>query len=170
MKKQLSDVICELHVPSFEVAKQFYGDLGFNVLWERKPTEKTKGYMVMKRDQSVLCFYCGTNEVYDHSYFKQFPSETKRGYAVEIVIPIQGLELLYKKIYKKYSSQIFSAFERRFYYPDFRIVDPFGFYLRFVEKYNWVDTRNPDGSPKPEYKKEAEMFVELMRKGTNKQS
>lgn len=40
--------------------------------------------------------------------------------------------------------------------------DPFGFYLRFVERYNWVDTRNSDGSPKPEFVKEAEMYKKLI--------
>ncbi|MBI2641018.1 hypothetical protein HYW87_00255 [Candidatus Roizmanbacteria bacterium] len=49
------------------------------------------------------------------------------------------------------------------------MVDPFGFYLRFVERYNWVDTRNSDGSPKPEFIKEATMYKKLMKKGQPKE-
>jgi len=30
---------------------------------------------------------------------------------------------------------------------DFRMVDPFGFYLRFVERYNWVDGKDKEGNP-----------------------
>ncbi len=48
-----------------------------------------------------------------------------------------------------------------------RIKDPFGFYLRFVERYNWIDTRNPAGIPKPEFIKEAELYKDLMEKGHN---
>lgn len=47
MKKLLSDVMIELHVPDFELTKKFYGDLGFKVVWEKKP-EQRKGYLVMK--------------------------------------------------------------------------------------------------------------------------
>jgi len=164
MKKQLSDIICELHIPNFETAKKFYGDLDFKVVWERKPTDKIEGYMVMKRGNSVFSFYSGTNKVYDHTYFKKFPKNTKRGYGIEIIIPINGIYFFYKKVEKKYSKQILSSLKKRFYYPDFRMTDPFGFYLRFVERYNWVDTRNPDGNPKKEFIEETKMYHELMDK------
>ncbi len=41
--------LIELHIPDFEVAKEFYGKLGFKVAWERKP-EGFKGYLVLKRE------------------------------------------------------------------------------------------------------------------------
>lgn len=40
-------------MPDFEKVKEYYGNLGFEVVWERKP-EGPKGYLVMKMDQNVL--------------------------------------------------------------------------------------------------------------------
>ena len=95
-KKLVSDIMIELHVPDFELTKKFYGDLGFQVVWERKPNEK-KGYMVMRSGDSILNFFCGNEQVYEQFYFSQFPKDTKRGYAIEIVIPCDDIGSLYKK-------------------------------------------------------------------------
>lgn len=160
--------MCELHVPNFEVAKQFYGDLGFDVVWERKSTDKTEGYMVMRKKTSVLCFYSGTTKVYEHSYFRKFPKDTKRGYAVEIVIPVDDVKSFYKTVQELHKDMIVIPLTERFYYPDFRMIDPFGFYLRFVERYNWVDTRNPDGSPKANRSDEIAKYKKLMTVGQPK--
>ncbi len=48
-----NNLLIELHVPNFETAKDFYGKLGFKVVWERKPAEK-KGYLVLKRNQTIF--------------------------------------------------------------------------------------------------------------------
>jgi predicted lactoylglutathione lyase len=40
MTNLTTDIQLELHVPDFELVKKFYGDLGFEVVWERKPQEK----------------------------------------------------------------------------------------------------------------------------------
>ena len=53
-----TDVFVELHVPDFEKGKEFYGKLGFGVVWEREKVEN-KGYLVMRRGASVLNFFCG---------------------------------------------------------------------------------------------------------------
>lgn len=140
MKKLTSDILIELHVPNFKKTKRFYKDLGFKTVWERKPNEK-KGYLVMRRGSSILNFYCGNNQVYNQTYFKRFPKNTRRGYAVEIIIPIDGIETFYKRIHKKYKSKIFEPLRLRFTKLDFRMVDPFGFYLRFVERYDWVNKK-----------------------------
>ena len=63
-----TDVFVELHVPDFEKVKEFYGKLGFGVVWEREKVEN-KGYLVMRRGASVLNFFCGTEEVFNHDYF-----------------------------------------------------------------------------------------------------
>lgn len=60
----LSSIIMELHVPNFDVAKQFYGKLGFVEVWSYPPKDQS-GYMVMQRGDSVLAFFCGNEEVYN---------------------------------------------------------------------------------------------------------
>lgn len=37
---QQNNSLIELHIPDFELAKNFYGKLGFNVIWEREPEDK----------------------------------------------------------------------------------------------------------------------------------
>lgn len=141
MAKLLSDILVELHVPDFKTAKKFYSSLGFKVVWEKKPKER-EGYLVMRRGSSIINFYCGNYHVYLQSYFKRYPCNTKRGYAVEIIVPIDDIERYYKKISTKYKSKIVGQLEKRFDKLDFRMVDPFGFYLRFVERYDWVNRKN----------------------------
>ncbi|MBI2545003.1 MAG: hypothetical protein HYW22_00160 [Candidatus Aenigmarchaeota archaeon] len=81
MKPVQNDILLELHIPDFKKAKQFYRKLGFRVVWERKP-EDEKGYLVMKRDNCIICFWPGNQKVYEQPYFKRFPRSTKRGYGV----------------------------------------------------------------------------------------
>lgn len=145
MQRLVSDVMIELHVPDFELAKKFYGDLGFEVVWERKPFEK-KGYMVMRKGDTILNFFCGNENVYDQTYFKQFPKDTKRGYGVEIIIPLDDIEEFYKNVEQKYKKQIIEPLQKRYDKLDFRMLDPFGFYLRFVERYDWVNGRDKEGN------------------------
>lgn len=134
-----------IHVPDFEVTKKFYGDIGFQVVWERKPEER-KGYMVMRNGDSILNFYCGNEHVYEQPYFKRFPKETSRGYAVEIVIPCDDIKLIYEKVEQNYKENIVEPLMKRFDKLDFRMLDPFGFYLRFVERYDWVNGRDKEGN------------------------
>ncbi|PIU76360.1 hypothetical protein COX95_02690 [bacterium CG_4_10_14_0_2_um_filter_33_32] len=146
MNKLVSDMMLELHVPDFELTKKFYGDLGFEVVWEKKPEER-KGYMVMRNKGSILNFYCGNDHVFEQTYFRRFPKDTNRGYAVEIVIPHDDISALYKKVFNKYKNLVVEPLQIRFDRLDFRMVDPFGFYLRFVERYNWVDGKDKEGNP-----------------------
>jgi catechol 2,3-dioxygenase-like lactoylglutathione lyase family enzyme len=145
MSNLVSDILIELHVPDFEATKKFYGELGFGVVWEKKPEER-KGYMVMRNGTSILNFYCGNEHVYEQTYFRKYPKETKRGYAVEVVIPSGNIKKLYAKVEKKYKNLIVAPLEKRFDKLDFRMVDPFGFYLRFVERYDWVNGRDKNGN------------------------
>jgi len=146
MKKLLSDVMIELHVPDFKKAKKFYSDLGFKVVWERNSENPTAGYLVMRNNTSVINFYCGSKDVYNHLYFKNFPKTTPRGYAVEIIIPVEKIENFYKSFCLKYKQYVVKSLSHIHSHSDFRIIDPFGFYLRFVEKYNWVDGRDKYGN------------------------
>lgn len=129
-----SDVVLELHVPDFEKVKEFYGKLGFRIVWERKP-EGMKGYLVMKKNSNILCFWAGNEEIYNHPYFKQFSKQTKRGYGVEIVIFVKNIEKYYEKV-KKFAKVVEELTTQPWGDKDFRIEDPFGFYLRFSSPYN----------------------------------
>lgn len=135
-----NDILLELHVPDFEIAKDFYSKLGFGVVWERKP-EAEKGYLVLKRGNNILCFWPGNEKVYEQSYFKQFPANTKRGYGIEIVIMVEEIELFYANT-KKFVKVVEELKVKPWGLKDFRIEDPFGYYLRFTEPHNILDDSN----------------------------
>jgi len=132
-----NEIYLELHVPDFEITKGFYERLGFAVVWEHKPNQK-KGYLVMRRKNSILCFWPGNEKVYDQSYFKKFPRNTIRGYGVEIVIPIEGVETFYEQT-KIFANIVDTLKIQPWGLKDFRIIDPFGYYLRFTEPHDVLD-------------------------------
>jgi len=135
-----NNTLVELHVPDFGVVKDFYSKLGFRIVWERKP-EDYKGYLVMEGGGNILCFYCGNEKVYDNLYFKKFPKETKKGYGVEIVIMIKDIEDFYKKV-KEFANVTEKLIIQPWGLKDFRIEDPFGYYLRFTEPHDILDKDN----------------------------
>jgi uncharacterized glyoxalase superfamily protein PhnB len=126
-----TDIFLELHVPNFEKVIKFYSKLGFKVLW------RSEDYLVMKRGKSILNFYSETTEVYNHSYFGKFSKKTKRGYAIEIIIPIDNIKKFYNKV-KRFMKVVEPLKLKKWGRWDFRIEDPFGFYIRFTERYDWV--------------------------------
>ena len=127
----LTDVYIELHVPNFKRAIEFYSRLGFKLLW------RTEDYLVMKRKRSVLNFYGGSKKVYHHSYFGRFSKKTKCGYGVEIIIPVDRVGRFYESV-RKFAKIVQPLELKKWGRRDFRIVDPFGFYLRITERYGWV--------------------------------
>lgn len=140
-----NNLVIELHVPDFEVAKDFYSKLGFKVSLEDKPIEKEPGYMTMIRSDilgnTLLNFYGGDDRVYNQSFFKQFPRDTKRGFEIEITIPVENIEQLYKRAMsdlREYVVREIKELEDRNYtWKDFRMTDPFGFYIRLTELIDW---------------------------------
>ena len=146
MSDLCSDILIELHVPDFMPVKEFYGTLGYEVVWE-KPVKENKSYLVMRNGKSILNFYCGTDEVYNHEFFGKFPKDTPRGYGVEIIIPVDGIEAFFAEFERLHPDNIIAPLSSTHSHKDFRALDPFGYYLRFVERYNWVDGRNKAGTP-----------------------
>lgn len=142
-----TDILIELHIPDFEPAKQFYGALGYEVVWEKAPHEQD-GYLVMRSGGSILNFYGGKEHVYTHPFFRRFRRDTPRGYGVEIIIPITDIGTFYQRFLALYPDSVVKELNHTFSHPDFRATDPFGFYLRFVERYNWVDGRDTRGVPR----------------------
>lgn len=140
MKPANNSIQIELNVPDFELVKKFYGKLGFEVVWERKP-EKLKGYLVMKMGNNILCFWAGNEYAYKHPYLQKYPRDTKRGYAVEIIVMVEDIEEYYKKV-KDFANVVEELQVRPWGLKDFRIEDPFGFYIRFTEPHNILDDDN----------------------------
>lgn len=120
----------ELHVPDFGVVKDFYGMLGFETLWETSP-EGHHGYLVMRWEDNVLCFWCGNDQVATHPYFRDFPTGTKPGYGVEVVLLTRDLDAAYD-IVKNSDALVEPLKEKPWGLKDFRIKDPYGFYLRIT--------------------------------------
>ena len=145
MKPIINNLIIELHIPDLNVAKDFYSKLGFEITMDDTPNEKELGYLTMTRTDklgnTMLNFYGGDERVYNQSYFKQFPRDMKRGYATEVTICTANIEELYQKVYsqlKQYVVRELKELEDHGHtWKDFRMTDPFGFYLRFTELIDW---------------------------------
>lgn len=131
--------VLELHVPDFNPIREYYGRLGFTVVWEREP-EGSKGYLVMKMGNNVLCFWAGNENAYRRGYFKRFPRNTPRGYAVEIVIMVEEVTQFFERV-REFANVVHDLEMRPWGAMDFRVVDPAGFYLRFSEAYDVLDSR-----------------------------
>jgi hypothetical protein len=136
----------ELHVPDFQQVKDYYSRLGFEVVWERKP-EAEKGYLVMRMDNNIICFWPGTQSVYDQPHFKKFPKDTPRGYGVEAVIMVNDIDVYYEKV-KDFANVVEPLVLQPWGSKDFRVTDPFGYYLRFTSKHSILDMGNaiPEGN------------------------
>lgn len=130
----------ELHVPDFEKVKSYYGALGFRVVWERAP-EDAKGYLVIQRDGTTLCFWGGNQAIFEQPYFKQFPKDTTRGYGVELVIMVDDIAKFYDEV-KDNANVVEPLITQPWGLQDFRATDPFGYYLRFTSKHDILDESN----------------------------
>jgi len=141
-----NNLIIELHVPDLEVVKNFYSKLGFEVTLDDKLNEKELGYLTMTRPDemgdTMLNFYGGDERVYGQSFFKQFSKDTVRGYASEVTIVVKNMENLFESVMKagleeNVVREIETKEGHEHKWKDFRMVDPFGFYLRFTELLDW---------------------------------
>lgn len=145
MDELTTDILIELHVSNFDDAKSFYGSIGYEVVWEKQPNDNEGGYLVMRNGKSILNFYGGQESVWKHDFFSRFSQDTPRGYGVEIIVPIVDIEKFYEEFCKNHKGSIVKELNHKFSHKDFRATDPYGFYIRFVEKYNWVDDRDENG-------------------------
>lgn len=131
-KVALSDIILEVRVPDFGIVRDFYGKLGFKEVWNYPPKGQS-GYMVMKRGNSVLAFFCGNEEVYNHSFFKRYPKTTPRGYGIEICLYVsdQPIDKYYQHVLDVIGKEkIVTPLELKPWgSKDFRMIDPFGYYI-----------------------------------------
>ncbi len=140
-----NNLIIELHVPDLGVAREFYSKLGFMVAMDDRPNDVHPGYLTMIRNDgagnSMINFYGGDDRVYQQSFFKKFGRDTKKGYAVSITVPTADVGEVYGKAQKFLAKYIVRELreleDHGNEWNDFRMVDPFGFYLRFTEILDW---------------------------------
>lgn len=140
-----NNLIIELHVPDLEKVKDFYTKLGFKVGMDDGKNEKELGYLTMIRKDglgdTMLNFYGGDDRVYDQTFFKQFSRDTVRGYACEVTITTNNIEEFYREVCINVKENIVRELkeleDHGHKWKDFRMVDPFGFYLRFTELLDW---------------------------------
>jgi catechol 2,3-dioxygenase-like lactoylglutathione lyase family enzyme len=130
----------ELHVPDFERTKSFYRELGFKIIWERVPNG-FKGYLVAKYESNIICFWGGNDNIYKHEYFSQFDKDSTRGYGVEIVLLVSDLDRLYKRA-QMVGCVVEELKTKPWGIRDFRIIDPWGFYIRFSALHNILSAEN----------------------------
>ncbi len=132
-------LVIELHVPDFKQVEAFYKKLGFKILPQDAITKKHLGYLVAKLGRTYINFYGGDERVYKHEFFNRVSKNTPRGYAVEITIVVDNVKRYYKKIYPKIKNNIVQPLTlKRWNNWDFRVEDPFGFYIRFTEPVDWL--------------------------------
>ncbi len=136
--KTLSEIMksatsVELHVEDFEPVRRFYTKIGFEIILDI-PGQ----YLVLRMGNAILNFW-GDNGQFPKKqlYFRNWPRKTKKGYGVEIIIPVKNVHAYYRKIKNKVK-----VIEKLTLQPwqewDFRIADPNGYYLRFNEAHDWV--------------------------------
>ena len=140
MNSAQNNTLLELHIPDFGKAKDYYGKLGFEVAWERKP-DGFKGYLVFEMQDNILCFWGGNEHIYEQPYFKRFPNDTKRGYGVEIVILVENVEKYYSQV-KDFANVVEELVLQPWGLKDFRVEDPFGYYLRITSRHDILDKAN----------------------------
>jgi len=126
--------LVELHVPDLALAQRFYGRLGFRVARHESPVGND-GYLVLRRGEALLCFWGGTSAVRRHPYFRRFGRTAKRGYGVEIVVPVADVSRVYAAA-RRARCVVEELRLRPWGARDFRIEDPFGFYVRITEKHD----------------------------------
>lgn len=143
--KIVNNLVIELHVPDFKLVRDFYGIFGFHEIMN-DPTSgggSDLGYMVLKREDAIgntsINFYGDKEKVSEHAHFRDFPKDTPRGYGVEITIPVSDVKKLWEEVKTKLGDkQIAQSLTlKRWNKWDFRVVDPFGFYIRFTELVDW---------------------------------
>ena len=122
-------VSVELHVPDFAPVRTFYGRLGFAVVRDEPGPD---GYLVLRHQRNAIAFWPGSDVVRSHPFFSLHPAGTAPGHGVEIIVTTSELDALYERA-KDLEAVVEPIVMRPWGVRDFRIADPFGYYLRITE-------------------------------------
>ncbi len=145
MKNIVNNLVLELHIPHFDTARSFYKMFNFEEILH-DPTSgggSDLGYMVLRRVDTIgdtlINFYGDKEKVSKHTHFADFPENTPKGYAIEITVPVSNVESLWDDVKEKLKdNQISQELTlKRWGKKDFRVIDPFGFYIRFRDLVDW---------------------------------
>lgn len=139
MQDTVNNIQLELHVPDFDAVEEFYAKLGFKIVWKRQKHD-SGDYMVMQRAGTIINFWPGNDHVWQQSYFKNFPKDTKRGYGVEIVYSATDIQNYYEEV-KLFANIVEPLVKRPWGRWDFRFEDPFGYYFRVTEPHDITDPK-----------------------------
>jgi dihydroneopterin aldolase len=123
-------VAVELHVPDFAPVRDFYGRLGFSVVRDEPGPD---GYLVLRHEQTAIAFWPGSDAERAHHFFSRNPVATPRGHGVEIIVTTTELDALYERA-KALDAVVEPLRTRKWGARDFRIADPFGYYIRITEE------------------------------------
>ncbi len=123
----------ELHVADFAPAKRFYGALGFVTL--REEIAGQEGYLVMGHAADLLRFWPGTPAVERHSHFGRSPATTAPGHRVELVLTFDALDAAFEAV-RSIGTVVEPIRRRHWGLRDFRVLDPYGFYVRCTEPHD----------------------------------
>lgn len=119
----------ELHVPDLQRAYDFYKKLGLALV------RMEESYMILADSLNVLCFYGEVPDASTHEFFGNFPPNTLRGYGIEIILFNENIGPCYETF--RNSEHLAAPLQLRPWgAQDFRVADPFGYYLRMSEPYD----------------------------------
>jgi catechol 2,3-dioxygenase-like lactoylglutathione lyase family enzyme len=135
-----SPLLVELHVSDLGSAGEFYSQLGF------REVRRESRYLVLKRGGAVLHFYLSNDCFARHHYFGDSVSgERPLGKGVELVVFVSELSEVFA-VFEERGSVVERIRDRPWGVRDFRITDPFGYYLRISEPYDtlvdWTEARS----------------------------
>ncbi len=119
----------ELFTTDISKTVHYYQDvLGFKSLKSYSST-----YQPIQKGQVVLGIGL-LEKLGNNHYFNSYPSNTKLGFGVEIVLEVDDIQLIYNKV-KLAKAEIESELkEQPWGLTDFRLTDPNGYYIRVTSK------------------------------------
>lgn len=132
LKAMQNTVGLELHCEDFDPVRKFYQSIGFEILFD-----SPGNYLTLRLGTVILSFWGDGGRFDDQPYFKNFSKDNKKGYAVEIIVPVKNVAAYYEMIKDKVTVTT-PLKKKRWGANDFRIEDVNGFYIRFTEPHDWI--------------------------------
>lgn len=133
----------ELHTTDFPATLAFWTGLGFAPVWYH-PAPGHAGYLVLQMGPRIICYWPGNESVTENPQFGSLPSDSPRGYGVEIVLTVPDLPAFYEKVLAA-GAVVQTMRTHPCGLLDFRFLDPTGYYFRVNEDHDPTVPRPADG-------------------------